>query len=74
LAHVFKHDAVVGGIEGAFEVRVHDVDVLVMSFGVLRHHRYGGESIVDAAVLAESVFLVAKDAVGFGVFRACILY
>jgi hypothetical protein len=37
LAHVFVHDAVVGGIEGAFGVRVHDVDVLVMDFGVLYH-------------------------------------
>jgi hypothetical protein len=32
LAHVFEHDAVVGGSEGACEVRVHDVDVCVMDF------------------------------------------
>jgi hypothetical protein len=30
LAHVFEHDAVVGGIEGAFEVCIHDVDVFVI--------------------------------------------
>jgi hypothetical protein len=29
LAHVFEHDAVIGGIEIAFQVRVHDVDVLL---------------------------------------------
>ena len=27
LTHVFEHDAVVRGIERAFEIRVHDVDV-----------------------------------------------
>jgi hypothetical protein len=31
MAHVFQHDAVVGGIEGA-------LDVLVMEYGVLHHH------------------------------------
>jgi hypothetical protein len=25
MAHVFEHNAVVGGIESAFEIRVHDV-------------------------------------------------
>jgi hypothetical protein len=38
LADLFEHNAVVGGIESAFEVRVHDVDVLVVEFGVLHHH------------------------------------
>jgi hypothetical protein len=33
LAHVFEHDAVVGCVEGAFEVRIHDVDVLIVNFG-----------------------------------------
>jgi hypothetical protein len=74
LAHVLEHDAVVSGIEGAFEVGIHDVDVFVMNFGVLHHHDDGGQGVVDAAVLAESFLLVAKDAVGFGVFRACIFY
>jgi hypothetical protein len=32
LTHVFEHDAVVRGIERAFEVRVHDVDVFVVEF------------------------------------------
>jgi hypothetical protein len=35
LAHVFEHDAVVGGIESAIEVCVHDVDVFVIYFFVL---------------------------------------
>jgi hypothetical protein len=30
LAHVFEHDAVVCGVEGAFEVRAHDVDAFVV--------------------------------------------
>jgi hypothetical protein len=59
LAYVLEHDAVVGGIEGAFEVRVHYVDVLVMDFGVLHHHDDGGHGVVYAAVAPESVMLVA---------------
>jgi hypothetical protein len=62
---VLKHDAVVGGIEGALEVGIYDVEVLVVELGVLHHHDDGGESVVDAAVFPESIMLVAKDAVGF---------
>jgi hypothetical protein len=69
---VFEHDAVVCGVDGALEVRVHDVDVLVVEFCVLHRHNDGGEGVVDDAVLSESVLLVAENAVGFGVFRACI--
>jgi hypothetical protein len=57
LTHVFEHDAVVRGVEGAFEVRVHDVDVFVVELRVLHRHNEGGESVVDAAVLSEAVLL-----------------
>jgi hypothetical protein len=67
---VFEHDAVVGCIEGAFEVGIHDVDVLVVELGVLYHHDDGGESVVDGAVFPEAILLVGKDAVGFCVLRA----
>jgi hypothetical protein len=56
---------VVGGIKGAFEVGIHDVEVLVVKLGVLHHHDDRGESVVDAAVFLLSILLVAKDAVGF---------
>jgi hypothetical protein len=56
---VFKHDAVVKGIECALEVRVHDVDVIFVDLGVLQHHDDGGESVVDVALVSESVMLVA---------------
>jgi hypothetical protein len=69
---VFEHYAVVGGVEGAFEFRVHYVDVLVVDFCNLHHHDDGGEGVVYAALMAESIWLVAKDAVGFCIFRACI--
>jgi hypothetical protein len=65
---VFDHDAVVSGIKCSLEVRVHDVYIFPIVFGVLHHHYDGGKSIVDAALLAESVVLVAEDAVGFCVF------
>jgi hypothetical protein len=63
---------VVGGSEGAFEVRVHDVDVFVVYFGILRHHDGGGEGVMDAAKEAEAVLLFAEDAVGFCIFGACV--
>jgi hypothetical protein len=47
LAHVFEHDAVVGCVEGVFEVRVHDVDVFIADFGFLHHHDDG--CVVHAA-------------------------
>jgi hypothetical protein len=50
LAHVFVHDAVVGYVEGALEVGVHDVEILVVELGVLHYHDDGGESVVDASV------------------------
>jgi hypothetical protein len=53
-----EHNATVGSIEGAFEVRVLDVDVLVMEFGVFHHHDDGEEGVVYAAVVSESVLLV----------------
>jgi hypothetical protein len=65
LSHVFEHDAVVGGVEGAFEVRVHDVDVVVVDFCILHHHDDGGEGVVYATLMSEPVLLVAEDAVGF---------
>jgi hypothetical protein len=55
---VFEHDAVVIGVEGAFEVRVDDVDVFVVNFGIFHRHDDGGESVVDAALVAESIMLV----------------
>jgi hypothetical protein len=55
---------VVRGVEGAFEIRVHDVDVFVVEFRVLHCHNEGGEGVVDTAVLSESVLLVAENAVG----------
>jgi hypothetical protein len=70
LAHVFEHDAVVGGIESAFEVRVHDVYVFVAYFCDLHHHDDGGEGVVDDELEAEAVLLLAEDAVGFYIFRA----
>jgi hypothetical protein len=56
---VFEHDAVVGGVEGAFEVRVIDVDVLVENFAIFHHHDDAGEGVVDVALVAESIMLVA---------------
>jgi hypothetical protein len=50
---------VVGCVEGALEIRVHDVDVLFMEFGVVHHYNDGGEGVVYAAVLSESVLLLA---------------
>jgi hypothetical protein len=61
---VFKHDAVVGCTEGALEVGIHDVEVLVSELGVLHHHDDGGQCVVDAAVVADPILLVAKDTVG----------
>jgi hypothetical protein len=72
LAHVLDHDAVVCCIKGACEVRVHDVYVFFVEPGVLHCHDDGRKGVVYVAVLAESVLLVAKNAVGFVVFRACI--
>jgi hypothetical protein len=69
---VFEHDAVVGGIESAFEVRGHDVDVFDVYFCVLRHHDDGGEGVVDDAKKSESVLLIVEDAVGFCIIRACV--
>jgi hypothetical protein len=73
LAHVFEHNAVVGGVEGALEVCVYDVDVLAVDFCAFNHHDDGGEGVVDVTLEAESVLLVDEYAVGFCVFRACIL-
>jgi hypothetical protein len=39
---------------------------------VLYHDDDGGEGVVDAAVLSKAVLLVAENAVGLGVFRACV--
>jgi hypothetical protein len=47
LTHVLGHNAVVCGVEGSFDVGVHDVDVLVVYFGVIYHD--GGEGVMDAA-------------------------
>jgi hypothetical protein len=58
MAHVFEHDAVVCGVEGAFEVRVHDEDVFAVEFGVLHHHDHGGEGVVYTAMVTESILLV----------------
>jgi hypothetical protein len=44
----------------------------VVELGVLHHYDGGGESVVYAAVLPESIQLVAKDAVSFCVLRSCI--
>jgi hypothetical protein len=49
LAHVFEHDAVVGGVEGAFEVSVHDVDDFIVDFGVFHHYVDGREGVVNGA-------------------------
>jgi hypothetical protein len=49
LEHVHEHDAVVGSVESAIEVRVHDVDVFVVNFGVFHHHHDGGDGVVDTA-------------------------
>jgi hypothetical protein len=72
LFHVFEDDAVVGGVEGDFEVRVHDVDVFVaVDFCILHHRDNGGESVVYAALMSEPVLLVAEDTVDFCIFSAC---
>jgi hypothetical protein len=68
LTHVFEFDAVIRGVEGTFEIRVHDVDVFVVESRVLHRHDEGGEGVVDAVVLSEALLLVAENAVGFGVF------
>ena len=72
LTHVFEHDAVVRGVKGTFEVRVHDINVFAVEFRILHRRNEGGKGVVDAAVLSEAVLLVAEDAMGFGVLRACI--
>jgi hypothetical protein len=54
-----EHDAVVCGFQAAFEVRVHDVDVFVVNFGIFHHGDDGGEGVVDVALVAESIMLVA---------------
>jgi hypothetical protein len=69
---VLEHDTVVGGIESAFEVHVHDVDVFVVSFCVLHHHDDGGEGVVDGAKEAEVVLPLAEDAVVLCIIRACV--
>jgi hypothetical protein len=46
--------------------------VFVVNCGILHHHHDGGEGVVDAALVAESIRLVAEDAVGFFILRACI--
>jgi rRNA-processing protein FCF1 len=56
---------VVNSVEGALEVRVHYVDVLVVHLGVLHHHDDGGKCLVNAAKESEAVMLFAKDAIGF---------
>jgi hypothetical protein len=61
LSHESEHDAVVDGVEGSFEVRVHSAGVLVAYFIVFHNHDEAGEGFVDAAEKAESVMLVAKD-------------
>jgi hypothetical protein len=71
-ADVLEHITVVGGVEGAFEVRVNDIDIFVVYFCVLHHHDDGDLGVVDAALEAEAVLLVAEYAVGFCIFRACI--
>jgi hypothetical protein len=59
LVHVFEHHAVVCDVEGAFEVRVHDVDVFLINFGIFHHHDDGGHGVVDDALVAEFIMLVA---------------
>jgi hypothetical protein len=46
---------VVGGVEGAFDVCAHDVDVFVVDFCTLHHHDDGGKGVVYAALMAESI-------------------
>jgi hypothetical protein len=65
LAHVFEQDAVVGCVEGALEVVIHDLEILVVDLAVLHHHDDGGESVVYVAAFPESILMVAKDDVSF---------
>jgi hypothetical protein len=60
LANVFEHNVAVGGVEGAFEVRVYDVDIFAVYFCILQHHDDGGEGVVDAAKDAEAVLVEAN--------------
>jgi hypothetical protein len=69
---VLEHDAVVCGVEGYFEVCVHDVHVLVVDFGVLHYDDDGGEFVVDAAEGAKAILLIFEDAVGFCVLKVCV--
>jgi hypothetical protein len=69
---VFEGNAVVGGVGSALEGCVHYVDVFVVDFRVFHHHDEGGEGVVDVALEAESVLLVAEYAVGFCILGACI--
>jgi hypothetical protein len=59
LTHVLKHDAVVCGVDGAFEVLVHYVDILVVDFSVLNHHDDEDECVMDVAKEAEAILLFA---------------
>jgi hypothetical protein len=62
---------VVCSVEGTFEVRVHDVDVLVVDYSALHHH-HDGECVVEAAKESEAILLFAKNAMGFFVLGACV--
>jgi hypothetical protein len=49
-----------------------DVDVFVVELGILHYHDDGGEGVVYTALMAESILLIAEDAVGFCIFRAYV--
>jgi hypothetical protein len=64
---VFEHDAVIGGVECAFEVRLHYPYVFVVYFSVLHHDHEGSECFVGATEQAETILLV-EYTLCFGVF------
>jgi hypothetical protein len=72
LTHGLEHDAVVCGVKGAFEVRVHAEDVFVSDFSALPHHDDGGEYVVDAARKSEAFLMFAEGAVSICVLGVCV--
>jgi hypothetical protein len=59
-------------VESAHQVHMHYVYVFVVNLCVLHYHYDGGEGVVDAANESEAGLLLAEDAAGFCILRACV--
>jgi hypothetical protein len=72
LAHVRKHETVVSGVEGAFEIRIDNLYFFVVDSGIFHNHDDGRKGVVDATEEVEAALLFVEDAVDFCVFGTCI--